>query len=256
MYNEERNEKNYFFRNLIVKILLVLLFIFLLMWLFPIPNLSPFYDKIFTQNINDMTDAAKSYFTVERLPKNENETKKLTLKSVFNIISPQNGFCLKNLTPSSENFQSYIKSVNPEGFIEYVPSLSGLWNIWEFAIKLQKYSAIQLNIILVITSCIPNLAFKNPTIPPSKAPANTPEKTTSGICIIGWKSKTIPTIVEITVEKIYCPSEPILKSPDLNANATLIPVKIIGVLLSIILTINFGLEKIALNITANDIAGL
>ena len=28
MYNEERNEKNYFFRNLIVKILLVLLFIF------------------------------------------------------------------------------------------------------------------------------------------------------------------------------------------------------------------------------------
>ena len=83
MYNEERNEKNYFFRNLIVKILLVLLFIFLLMWLFPIPNLSPFYDKIFTQNINDMTDAAKSYFTVERLPKNENETKKLTLKEML-----------------------------------------------------------------------------------------------------------------------------------------------------------------------------
>ena len=83
MYNEERNEKNYFFRNLIVKILLVLLFIFLLMWLFPIPNLSPFYDKIFTQNINDMTDAAKSYFTVERLPKNEDETKKLTLKEMI-----------------------------------------------------------------------------------------------------------------------------------------------------------------------------
>ena len=83
MYNEERNEKNYFFRNIIVKILLVLLFIFLLMWLFPIPNLSPFYDKIFTQNINDMTDAAKSYFTVERLPKNEDETKKLTLKEML-----------------------------------------------------------------------------------------------------------------------------------------------------------------------------
>ena len=83
MYNEERNEKNYFFRNLIVKILLVLLFIFLLMWLFPIPNLSPFYDKIFAQNINDMTDAAKSYFTVERLPKNEDETKKLTLKEML-----------------------------------------------------------------------------------------------------------------------------------------------------------------------------
>jgi len=83
MYNEENNEKNYFFRNLIVKILLVLLFVFLLMWLFPMPNLNPFYDKIFTQNINEMTDAAKSYFTVTRLPKEEGEVKTLTLKEML-----------------------------------------------------------------------------------------------------------------------------------------------------------------------------
>ena len=82
MYNE--NGKSYFFRDLIVKILLVLLFVFLLMWLFPMPNLNPLYDKIFAQNMSSMTDAAKSYFTVSRLPQNEGETKKLTLKDMIN----------------------------------------------------------------------------------------------------------------------------------------------------------------------------
>ena len=82
MYNE--NEKSYFFRNLIVKILLVLLFVFLLMWLFPMPDLNPLYDKIFTQNMDSMTDAAKSYFTVSRLPQNEGESKKLTLGDMIN----------------------------------------------------------------------------------------------------------------------------------------------------------------------------
>ena len=37
------------------------------MWLVPMPNLNPFYDKIFTSNINSMTDAAKAYFTTARL---------------------------------------------------------------------------------------------------------------------------------------------------------------------------------------------
>ena len=38
-------ERNYFFRDLIVKILIVLLFVFLLMWLLPMPNMAPLYDK-------------------------------------------------------------------------------------------------------------------------------------------------------------------------------------------------------------------
>lgn len=78
------NERNYFFRDLIVKILLILLFIFLLMWLFPMPNMNPLYDKIFTQNMTSMTDAAKGYFTVSRLPQKEGESKKLTLADMIN----------------------------------------------------------------------------------------------------------------------------------------------------------------------------
>lgn len=83
MYNENNNDRSYFFRDLIVKILLVLLFVFLLMWLFPMPNLSPFYDRIFTENLNTMTDAAKSYYTSARLPQKEGETKTLTLKEML-----------------------------------------------------------------------------------------------------------------------------------------------------------------------------
>ena len=100
MYNE--NERSHFFRDLIVKILLVLLFIFLLMWLFPMPNLNPFYDKIFTQNINSMTDAAKGYFTVARLPQAEGETKKISLgdmisnKMLIEFTDSEGKTCDKN----------------------------------------------------------------------------------------------------------------------------------------------------------------
>lgn len=82
MYNEDKNERNYFFRNLVVKILLILLFVFLLMWLFPMPNLNPFYDRIFTENMSNMTNAAKGYFTTSRLPEKEGEKKVLTLKEM------------------------------------------------------------------------------------------------------------------------------------------------------------------------------
>ena len=78
------NERSHFFRDLIVKILLVLLFVFLLMWLFPMPDMNPLYDKIYTQNMSSMTDAAKGYFTVSRLPQKEGEVKKLTLKDMIN----------------------------------------------------------------------------------------------------------------------------------------------------------------------------
>ena len=79
----ERNE-SYFIRDLIVKILLVLLVVFLLMWLLPIPNMEPLYDKVFSQNVSTMTDAAKSYFNTTRLPQEEGETKKLTLRDMIN----------------------------------------------------------------------------------------------------------------------------------------------------------------------------
>ena len=54
------------------------------MWLFPMPDLKPLNNQIFADNIDRMKNVAKSYYTVERLPKNINESKKMTLKEMIN----------------------------------------------------------------------------------------------------------------------------------------------------------------------------
>jgi hypothetical protein len=84
MYSEN-SEKLFSVRNFILKVILVILFVFLLMWLFPMPNLQPVYDRIFADNIATMKDAAKSYFTVERLPKDVGKSVKLTLDEMLSM---------------------------------------------------------------------------------------------------------------------------------------------------------------------------
>ena len=82
MYNEGRG---LFVRDLVVKLLFVALFIFIMMWIFPMPkDLKPFYDRIFNENILIMRDTAKEYYTTERLPKNTGDTVKLTLQEMLN----------------------------------------------------------------------------------------------------------------------------------------------------------------------------
>jgi hypothetical protein len=84
MYNES-SEKIFSIRSFILKVILVILFVFLLMWLFPMPNLKPVYDRIFADNIDTMKDAAKSYFTVERLPKEVNKSVRMTLDEMLSM---------------------------------------------------------------------------------------------------------------------------------------------------------------------------
>jgi hypothetical protein len=84
MYNEN-SEKIFSVRSFILKVILVILFVFLLMWLFPMPNLKPVYDRIFADNIATMKDAAKSYFTVERLPKEVNKSVRMTLNEMLSM---------------------------------------------------------------------------------------------------------------------------------------------------------------------------
>ena len=57
-------------KDIIVKIILVILFIILLLWLFPRNDLGVFYDGVYTNNINTMRDAAEKYYTGNRLPSN------------------------------------------------------------------------------------------------------------------------------------------------------------------------------------------
>ena len=72
-----------FIRDLIIKIFLILLFVFLITLLFPMPNLTPFYNRIFNDNVQTMKDAAEDYFTKERMPQNVGDSSKLTLKQML-----------------------------------------------------------------------------------------------------------------------------------------------------------------------------
>lgn len=86
-------------KEIIIKIIMVVLFVFLLMWLFPMPNMNPFYDRLFADNIETMKNAAKSYYTVERLPKEIDDTVYMTLEEMeekrllLPLVDSENNFC-------------------------------------------------------------------------------------------------------------------------------------------------------------------
>ncbi len=79
-----------FIRDLLVKLLLIVIFVFLLMKLIPMPDLSTFKDSVFSNNINSMKDAAKSYYTTERMPSETGKSSKMTLQEMLdqNLILP------------------------------------------------------------------------------------------------------------------------------------------------------------------------
>lgn len=95
---EERREK-FSFKSFFLTLLLVLLFVFLMLWLFPtksyvderlqstydLQRLEVLYDEIFANNVARMKDAAIGYFTNERMPKTVGESKKLTLGEMYDL---------------------------------------------------------------------------------------------------------------------------------------------------------------------------
>lgn len=70
-------------KDLLIRLILIIIFIFLLIWLFPMPDLKPLNNQIFADNLDRMKDVAKSYYTVERLPQNINDYKRMTLKEMI-----------------------------------------------------------------------------------------------------------------------------------------------------------------------------
>ena len=82
MYEEKNYKWGINWVSLIIKIVLFILFILFLIWLFPKNDLNVFYDKIYSDNIQTMKDAARNYFTTDRLPVNVGDSKKMTLKQM------------------------------------------------------------------------------------------------------------------------------------------------------------------------------
>lgn len=100
MYNEQAN---FSVKNVILQFLFVALFVFILIWLFPLKSdlknavnsientdLSVLTDRIFNENIISMKDSAKSYYTTSRLPKNVGDKVSMTLGEMLEkkIILP------------------------------------------------------------------------------------------------------------------------------------------------------------------------
>jgi len=86
MYEERKN--SYSLRDLILQILLIVLFVLIMVWLFPTKNYLKEKDtygtnELYTNYVDKMRDAAVSYFTVDRVPSKIGDTAKLTLKEML-----------------------------------------------------------------------------------------------------------------------------------------------------------------------------
>ena len=103
MYEYDERKDKSSIKGVVIQILLMVMFIFILICLFPsksdldklkttesISSLEPLYDRIFNDNIIAMKDAAKSYYTTPRLPKNVGDKVSMTLSEMLDkkIILP------------------------------------------------------------------------------------------------------------------------------------------------------------------------
>lgn len=85
MYTEERRSSG-LVKRLLLSILFIIILIVILVWFFPTKNsLKPLYEGIFRDNLNSMREAAETYFTNERLPKEVGDKVRLTLQEMLDM---------------------------------------------------------------------------------------------------------------------------------------------------------------------------
>src|SRR5690349_10927432 len=94
-------------------------------------------------------------------------------------------------------------------------------------------TAIQLSMIVVITSCAPVVALSTPAIPAYAAPASVPATRQTSTCTNGSRwAKLEPSQTAKYEPARYWPCPPMLNRPQRKANATARPVRMIGVVRS------------------------
>ena len=119
MNNNNKEPLSYHIKRFLIGFLLLVLLIFILLWLFPTKqglkdtlteSLNPLYERIFQENIDTMKEVAISYYTTDRLPQKEGETKKLTLGEMLEMklllsIKDKNG----NMCDSTKSYVEVTK---------------------------------------------------------------------------------------------------------------------------------------------------
>ena len=83
MYTEDGERRRFPILSFIAKLVLIIIFVLLLVWLLPKPNLSGLNDRIFKDNVRDMKEAAENYFTTDRLPQEEGDSVTMTLQEML-----------------------------------------------------------------------------------------------------------------------------------------------------------------------------
>lgn len=166
MYNERKD--SFSIKDVVLQILFVVLFIFILMWLFPSKSflkdsLEPLYDRIFNENILNMKESAKGYYTTPRLPQKVGDKVSMTLGDMLDkkLLIPFKD----SKGRSCDNTSSYVQVTKMDE---------------EYIMKVNLKCSEQENYILVYMGCYDYCKtticekeqsdVKTPTILPSRKP--------------------------------------------------------------------------------------
>ncbi len=134
MYSEQYEKRGLPFKDFLLKLILVIIFAFLLAWLLPkfiqpavITNakeenidLFPLTSQIFADNLDRMKEAAITYYTDERLPKEVGESDTMSLgdmidkKLIIALVDKNNKACdvLKSYVKITKMDNEYLLKVN------------------------------------------------------------------------------------------------------------------------------------------------
>lgn len=174
MYTEERPRRGHLLKEFIMKLILIIIFVLLLIWLVPWPNmdsyinsLNPLKDQIFNSNLQTMKEAGITYFTTERLPKEVGDKTTLSLQQMLDMkllipFTDRNG-------NSCDVTKSYVSLEKKE--TEYIMKVNLKCG------EEEDYILVHLGCYSYCTTDIceakPQPSVK-PTIKPTSNPTNTP----------------------------------------------------------------------------------
>ena len=83
MYYEDDIKVRVDWKNLLIKLVLIILAVLLIIWFFPMPKLDTFYNKIYNENLESMKKVSENYFVGNKLPEATGSTVTLKLQDML-----------------------------------------------------------------------------------------------------------------------------------------------------------------------------
>lgn len=83
MYTDDEERRGLPIKTFLISLILIIIFVLLLVWLLPMPNMEGINNRIFNANIQEMKNAAIPYFTTDKLPQKVGDSTTLTLQEMI-----------------------------------------------------------------------------------------------------------------------------------------------------------------------------